>query len=113
MGLYERMMGLEEPKIAVHHFMSVLQEYMLGNMTGPQAVGALAGRNLDGSPRPLTAPEQAQALALRDRILLESAADGHLARRLKALELENVLILGASRSPPYDTVSAVTTRLGV
>lgn len=103
MGLYERLAGLEQPKIAVHTFMSAMQEYMLGNMTGAQAATAFG----------LSAAEQTEALALRDRLLLESAQNANLARRLKALEFENVLILLEAQTAPFNTVSAVKTRLGV
>lgn len=103
MSLYTRLMGIDMPKIPVHGFMSVMQEYMLGNMTGAQASAAF---NLNGA-------EQAEALALRNVIQAESNANANLARRLKALELENVLICGEMRVAPYDTEAAVKTRLGV
>lgn len=103
MGLYERLGGFEDPKIEVHTFMSAMQEYMLSNMSGAQATAAFA----------LTAGEQTEALALRDRILAESSASSNLQRRLKALEIENVLILLERRVAPLDTVAAVKTRLGV
>lgn len=103
MGLYERLGGFEDPKIPVHTFMSAMQEYMLGNMTGAQATAAFG----------LSAGEQTEALALRDRILTEASTNANLARRLKALELENVLILLETRVAPYNTVAAVKTRLGV
>lgn len=103
MALYERLMGLEDPKIPVHQFMSAMQEFMLGNMTGAQAASALD----------LDVGEQAQALALRDRLLTESSANSNLARRIKGLELEQVLALAEDLVPPYDTVAAVTARLGV
>jgi len=102
-SLYTRLMRLEEPKIPVHGFFAAMQEYMLGNMTGAQVVTAFG----------LSPAEQAEALILRDRILLESAANANLARRLKALEFENVLLLTEERAAPYTTESAVKTRLGV
>lgn len=101
--LYERLMGLQEPKIPVHTFFSVMQEYMLGNVSGAQATAAFD----------LDAGEQAEALALRDRLLSESSSNGNLQRRLKALELENVLICAEGEVEPYTTVEAVKTRLGV
>lgn len=103
MGLYERIMGTELPRVPVHQFMAAMQEYVLGQMTGAQATAAFN----------LSPGEQTQALALRDRLLAESSASSNLQRRLKALEFENVLILASTRIPPYDTVAAVTTRLGV
>lgn len=103
MPLYERLGGLEEPKIPVHSFMAAMQEYMLGQMTGAQATAAFG----------LSAEEQTQALALRDRLLTESSASANIARRMKAVELENVLILFEDGIAPYTTVAAVKTRLGV
>lgn len=107
MGLYERLGGIAPEtngsKLPVHTFMSVMQEYMLGNMTGNQASTALG----------LTAGEQTEALALRDRLLTESSATANQARRLKALELENVLILFENGVVPFNTVALVKTRLGV
>lgn len=102
MPLYERILGSAQPKISPHTFMSVMQEYMLGNVTGAQAATALG----------LDAVEQADALALRDRLLTESSANASLARRLKAIELENVLILAES-GVHYTTVAAIKARLGV
>lgn len=103
MGLYERIQGSEAPKIAVHTFVSCMQEYMLGNMTGAQASTALG----------LSAGEQTEATALRDRLLQESSTSSNLARRLKALEFHNVLILLEVGAAPFNTVAAVKTRLGV
>lgn len=107
MGLYERLGGFDPathgPKIEIHTFMSTMQEYMLGGMSGAQATAAFT----------LTPGEQTEALALRDRILLESSANGNSLRRLKALEFENILILLERRVAPFDTVAAVKTRLGV
>ena len=40
MALYDRLMGLEPPKLPVHQFMGVMQEIALGNMTGTQGVTA-------------------------------------------------------------------------
>lgn len=107
MPLYERLGGIDPatngPKISVHTFMSVMQEYMLGNMTGAQATTALA----------LTPGEAAEALVLRDRILTEASTSGGIARRAKAAEFENVLILLEVGAVPFHTVAAVKTRLGV
>lgn len=101
--LYERLLGLQEPKIPIHTFFSVMQEFALGNMTGAQASAAF---NLDAS-------EQAEATTLLNKILTEAATNGAIARRVKALEYENVLIVAESLIPPYNTVAAVKTRLGV
>lgn len=103
MSIYARMMGIEKPKISPHAFMSAMQEYMLGNMTGAEVTAAFS----------LSPEEQAQALALRDRLLQEASQNSNLARRLKALEFENVLILAEVRIAPYNTEAAIVTRLGV
>lgn len=103
MGIYERLMGLAEPKLSVHSFMAAMQEYMLNNMTGTQATAAFG----------LSTAEQTEALALRDRLLTESSASSNLQRRLKAIELENVLVLAETQTAPYETVAAVKARLGV
>lgn len=103
MGIYERIAGSEQPKIPVHPFMAAMQEYMLGNLSGAQATAAFT----------LSPAEQTEALALRDRLLTEASANANLARRLKALEFENVLILLETGIPPFNTVAAVKTRLGV
>lgn len=106
MGLYERLGGTESPKIAVHDFMSAMQEYAKGDMSGAQAV---ANFNL-------SAGEQTEALALRDKILEPTHADGAvqmLLRFNRGFEYENVLILWETKKAPYTTVAAVKARLGV
>jgi hypothetical protein len=103
MALYARLMGIEAPKIPVHGFFAALQEVALGAMTPAQIVAAYA----------LSAPEQAEAIALRDRILQESSANAGIARWRKAVEFENVLVLGEKLIAPYDTDAAVKARLGV
>lgn len=107
MGLYERLAGLDPAvhgaKIPVHTFMSAMQEYMLGNMSGAQATAAFN----------LTPAEQTEALALRDRLLAEPSTTNGIQRRLKGLEIENVLILLETQTAPFDSVAAVKTRLGV
>lgn len=97
------MMGLQQPSIPVHAFMSAMQEYMLGNMSGAQATAAFG----------LAPAEQTEALALRDRLLQESSTTNGIQRRLKGLEFENVLILAQNGIVPFDTVAAVKARLGV
>ena len=107
MGLYERLLKLETPAIPIHEFFATMQEYMLGNVTGGEATAAFN----------LSAGEQTEALALRDRILLESSNNANLQRRLKAIELENVLIVARSAIGPYadpgTRVATVKARLGV
>lgn len=100
MALYDRLIGLALPRISIHAFFSVMQEFALGNMTGAQAITAF---NLD-------AGEQAEALTLKNVILAEPDS---ITKRLKALEFEQVLIIAQSQIAPYLTSADVKTRLGV
>lgn len=100
MGLYERLMGFEDPKIAVHQFMGVMQEISLGFMTGAQGVAAF---NLSPS-------EATEASTLQATIAAEPTANE---KKLKAVEDERVLMVAEQHIVPYDTVAAVKTRLGV
>lgn len=59
MGLYERLLGTEEPKLPVHAFISALGEIERGKMTGADAAAAFA----------LDATAQAEASALIGRIV--------------------------------------------
>lgn len=103
MALYERLMHIEEPRLGVHTFFAAMQEYALGRMTGQQVIDYFD----------LSALEQVEATTLLNKILAESATNGGIARRVKALEYENVLILAENLVPPYDNPTAVKTRLGV
>lgn len=106
MAIYDRMMGLAESKIPVHQFMGAVQEVVLGNMSVVQAATAFE----------LSAAEQTEAGALRDRILQEPAGSGATAgvpRRLKAMEFERVLMMAEVGIAPFNTVAAVKARLGV
>jgi hypothetical protein len=102
-SIYDRIAGTQQPRISVHALMSCMQEYMLGNMSGAQATAALG----------LDAAEQAEALALRDRLLQEPSTTNGIQRRMKALEIENVLILLEAGIAPFDNVAAVKLRIGV
>jgi hypothetical protein len=59
MGLYERLIGVEDPKIHVHTFMAALGEIERGSMTGAEASAAFA----------LSPTEQVEAAALISRII--------------------------------------------
>jgi hypothetical protein len=59
MGLYERLLGTEEPKIHVHAFMAALGEIERGGMTAQQGIDAFG----------LDAGEQAEASTLIARIV--------------------------------------------
>jgi hypothetical protein len=119
MSIYARMMGLTDPTgggvtepgepIPIHTFFATMQEYMLGLVTGAQAI-ALFGLN---------AAEQAEATALRDRLLAEPSTTNGIQRRLKGIELENVVSLAQHSvgsgiaGAPYTTEASVRARLGV
>lgn len=111
MALWERLtgIGLTEANrntfISPHFFFSVMQEFALGQMTGPQATAAF-------DPA-LTAGEQTEALAVRDKILESDSANDNALRKLKALEMENVLHIAYRQKAPYTTIAAVKSRLGI
>ncbi len=100
MALYPRLMGLEQPKIAVHQFFGVMQEIALGFMTGPQGVAAFA----------LSPAEATEASTLQAVIAAEPTATD---KKLKAVEFERVGMVAEQLIPPYDTVAALKARYGV
>ena len=100
MGLYERLMGFEQPKLPVHQFMGAMQEISLGNMTGAQGVTAFG----------LSPAEATEASTLQATIAAEPTA---VEKKVKAMEVERVLFLAEQRLVPFDTPAAVKTRLGV
>ena len=93
MALAERLMGLEQPKISVHGFRSMLDERRRGFVTNGQVVTAFS----------LSASEQTEGLALINKII---------SGELTADEVEDVLIIAEQRLAPYTTAAAVKTRLG-
>ena len=95
MGLYERILRLEEPKIPVHAFMAAMAERKRGRVTAQQIV------NLFG----LDAAAQIDATAL-------SARFDDLVDPLNGVELHDVLLL-ADAGIGYTTVTALKNRLGV
>lgn len=94
MGIYDRLLQLQEPRIPVHLFVAVAAEWAKGNMTNTQARTALA----------LSVAEGNEAQTLVGRV-----TGGFVTRT----ELHDVLLISETRIPPYDTVVAVKTRLGV
>jgi hypothetical protein len=72
MGLYERLLGLEEPGLSVHGFHALLGEIERGKLTAAQAATALG----------LTAAEQTEAQTLIGRIVspLETISLGGFAQ---------------------------------
>ena len=100
MGLYERLMWFEEPRISSHQLFGCMQEIALGNMTGPQGVTNLV----------LSPAEATEASTLQAVIAAQPTAD---ARKLKAIEFERVGMVAEQRLAPYMTVAAVKARFGV
>src|ERR1044072_4607337 len=87
MSLYTRLMqtGDTSTWISAHTFMAVMQEFMLGNIDVTEASTYFG----------LSSGEQTEAAALRDKILAETNANAtvqSVMRRLKAVEIENVII---------------------
>ena len=94
MALYDRLLRLAEPPIPVHQFIAAAAEVAKGNMTNNQAKTAFGLSTAEGN----------EALTLIARV-----QNGQLTRT----EIHDVLLLAETRIPPYDTVAAVKTRLGV
>ena len=106
MGLYERLMGLDDlaPRVPVHQFTATLAEFGRGAITGAQARAAISA----ASGAPLTPEEETEATTLLGTVT------GTLAAKLaRAKEIDDVLILAHQRTPPYNTPALVKTRLGV
>jgi hypothetical protein len=99
MGLYDRILGLEQPKIPVHAFGAALQERALGNVTTAQLVNAFA----------LDATAQADLTTLFATLPNNATTTQKF---LRAIEVENVMILGES-GIAFTTVAAIKDRLGV
>lgn len=109
MGLYERILRLEEPRLPVHAFQSVAAEWARGRITGTEAnaiIGALTGA-------PLDATAQQEAVALVNTVPTGSTTANKADRALRLNEIDQVLLLADAKAPGYDTVAALKTRLGV
>lgn len=99
MGLYDRLLGTEAPRISIHVFGAVLQERALNNITTQQIINAFG----------LDATAQTELTALFSS-LPNNATTAQKFQR--AIEVENVLII-ASAGLAFTTVAAIKTRLGV
>jgi len=95
MGLYERILRLEEPKIPVHAFMAALAERKRGQITGANIVTLF---DLD-------------ATATTEVIALNARFDD-VVTPLTGVEVHDVLLL-ADAGLGYTTVAALKNRLGV
>lgn len=109
MGLYERILRLEEPKLPVHAFQAVAAEWARGQITGAQANTILEA--LTGAP--LDATAQAEATALVNTVPTGATATNKADRALRLHEIDQILLLADAQAPGYDTVAALKTRLGV
>ena len=94
MGLYERLIGIERPKISPHTLLSCLAERKRGKLTNQQVINIML----------LSASEQTELISLVTQVLNNI---------LTANEVEDVLILGEHGSAPYNTVATIKTRFGV
>lgn len=94
MGLYERIVGIERPKISPHTILSCLAERKRGKLTNQQVIDILT----------LSPTEQTELITLVTQVINNV---------LTSNEIEDVFILGEHGSAPYDTVGAIKTRFGV
>lgn len=96
MGLYERLVGEQNPKLSVHALIGFLAEVRRGHLTGADAAAALE----------LTPAEVIEVQALLSRF----TGAGALTRE----EVQDVLLLAEQhRYPGYASAAQVRTRLGV
>lgn len=93
MGLYERIVGTELPKLPVHQFQAAVAEFKRGKFTGNQVATAFA----------LSAAEKTEATTLLAQITSNAVT---------AAEVQDVLCL-AEAGYLYADAAAVRTRLGV
>lgn len=100
MGLYERIMAFEEPRLDLHLFFACMQERALGNTAAVTAKDFFA---LDATATP-------EAVTLLNKILEPATV---IEKWRRALEFENVCILARRRYPDFDTVTKLKARLGV
>lgn len=110
MALYDRLIGFNDAgdrvdnKIPLHQFASLLAEFGRGKLTGQQAQDAIVA--LTGAP--LDAAGIAEATTL-----LQTIAGTAVAKLARAVEIQDVLILGEGRIVQYDTPAEIKVRLGV
>jgi hypothetical protein len=95
MGLYERILRLEEPKLPVHAFQAALAERKRGKVTAQQIVSTF----------------QLDAAATADAVALNARFDD-LVNPLTGPEVHDVLLL-ADAGLAYQTVATLKSRLGV
>ena len=109
MGLYERLLNQESPRIPVHAFQAVAAEWARSELTGAQANAVIEA--LTGAPLDPTAQAEAQALVAA--VPTGSTATNKADRALRIHEIDQILLLADAQAPGYDTAAALKTRLGV
>lgn len=111
MGLYLRLLGNDpnNPRIPIHGFQSIVAEWARGNITTQQAQDGIA--HISGAP--LTAAEQTEANTLRLTVPTGTTTANKADRALRLLEIDQVLLLVDHEVAPYNTETAIKTRLGV
>jgi len=99
MALYERIMGLEQPKISPHTILAVCAEFVRGRLTKAQVDSILS----------LSAGEVVEL-----QTLVDTVTGSAVAKLARVIEIQDVLLLAEGRFPPsYDTAANVKLRLGV
>ncbi len=93
MALYRRLIGLDDPMIAIHQFMAAVAEFKRGRVTAGQIATAFN----------LNAGEQTEVGVLRDRVTADL---------LTADEIHDVVLL-AQAGLAYTTEASLKTRFGV
>jgi hypothetical protein len=103
-ALYDRILGIVEPKIPVHQFQAALAEFGRNRLTGAQAQAIIEFTS--GAPLDAAGVTEAQTL-------LGTVTGSASARLARVTEIDHVLLLAESKAPGYDTVALVKARLGV
>jgi hypothetical protein len=103
-GLYDRLIGTESPKIPVHQFQATLGEFARNRMNGAQAQAAI--EFVSGAPLDQTATAEAQTL-------LGTVSGSATARLARVTEIDHVLMLAEVGVSGYNTAALLKTRLGV
>jgi hypothetical protein len=93
-GLYERLLGTEEPPIDIHQFYGMMADRRRNKITSQQIIDHFA----------LDATAQSELATLVTRMSKNLVT---------ALEIHEVLMAGQAGAVPYDTVAEVKTRFGV
>lgn len=115
MALYDRLLGRDDAgnpvanKIPVHQFQALAAEWQRGRITGAQASAAIQG--LSGAA--LSAGEQTEAQTLVNTVPAGSTTANQVARALRILEIDEIMLLADMLVAGYDTPTAIRAKLGV